>query len=103
MKGETTGVGGVASDALPEFTSLTGCVVCAPSPDMSKKHAPADAKLSSSDLLRGVFDGRIECSEYQLIFLSADDSGSCSLSFQRVSGTTFNVGTEEEGASSDEQ
>ena len=71
---------------------------------MGKKQAPADAKLSSSDLLRGVFDGRIECSEYQLAFLDADDRGSCSLSFQRVSGTTFNVGTEEEeGASSDEQ
>ena len=66
---------------------------------MGKKHAPADAKLSPSDLLRGVFDGRIECFEYQLVFLNADDSGSCSLSFQRVSGTTFNVGTEEEEAS----
>ena len=98
MKGETTGVGGVASDALPEFTSLTGCVVCAPSPYMSKKTAD-DPPISCADLLRGVFDGSIHLSKYQLLLLDADDSGACSLSFQPVSGTRFNVGTEKEGAS----
>ena len=70
---------------------------------MSKKHASADANLSPSDLLRGVFDGSIQCSSYWLVILDDDDSGSCSLSFQQVSVTTFNVGTEEEGASNDEQ
>ena len=69
---------------------------------MSMK-TPIDPSLSPADLLRGVFNGSIHFSKYQLLLLDVDDSGACSLSFQRVSGTTFNVGTEEEGASNDEQ
>ena len=69
---------------------------------MSKK-TPIDPPISPADLLRGVFDGSIHFSKYQLFLLNVDDSGACSLSFQRVSGTMFNVGTEEEGASNDEQ
>ena len=64
---------------------------------------PREATSAVTELLRGVFDGDIHSSEYRLVLLDTDESGSCSLSFQRVSGTTFNVGTEEEGASNDEQ
>ena len=69
---------------------------------MSDKKSSNDT-LTCSELVRAVFDGSIHFSKYRLVLLDADDSGSCSLSFQRVSGTTFNVGTEEEGASSDEE
>ncbi len=72
---------------------------------MSNCHSdvPREATFTVAELLRGVFDGSIHLSKYQLLLLDADDSGACSLSFQPVSGTTFNVGTEEEGASNDEQ
>ena len=69
---------------------------------MSDKKSSNDT-LTCAELVRAVFDGSITSSGYRLVLLDADDSGSCSLSFQRVSGTTFNVGTEEEGASNDEQ
>ena len=61
--------------------------------------ASQDFEITAAQLLRGVWEGTVRPSEFKLSLASANDSNAFLLSFQRVSGTTFNVGTEEEGAS----